>query len=330
MPLSDIELRLIDGWQRAFPLLPAPYDEIARRLGATEPEVLGLLSDLQASGVLSRIGAVVRPNTVGASTLAAMSVPAVRLEEVADLVSAEPGVNHNYEREHDFNLWFVVTGPDRSAVRQTLGRLARRTGYTPLNLPLERPYFIDLGFAIGTGHRQCEPGPGPTRAADHADRRFLAGFEDGLTLEHRPYRTVGARLGMDEATVLARLSGLIGDGIVSRFGLVVRHRELGYSANAMVVWNIADDIVDAVGERFAAQPFVTLCYRRPRRPPRWPYNLFCMVHGRERAVVLDQIEQLADLVTEEQVRPEVLFSRRRFKQRGARYEPATDGGYAAR
>lgn len=323
MAASSSEIRLIDRWQRDFPLVPRPYREMAAINELTEDEVLEALSDLGDRGILSRVGAVVRPNTVGVSTLAAMRVPPERLEEVAHIVSADPGVNHNYEREHDYNLWFVASGAHKSSLCTTLLRLGHQTGCPPLDLPLERAYHIDLGFSVSkdVADRPAR-NAAPSRAASSDDRRFLAAFDEGLPLVARPYRAVGRGLGLDETQVIERLAGLIDDGIVSRFGLVVRHRELGYRANGMVVWDVADDAVDAVGERFAQHPFVTLCYRRPRRLPRWPYNLFCMIHGRERGTVLTQVKALRERAGIDVRDHSVLFSRRRFKQRGVRLSAA--------
>jgi siroheme decarboxylase len=159
---------------------------------------------------------------------------------------------------------------------------------------------------------------------DAMDRRLLSAIEDGLPLVPQPYAAVARRLGLGEADVLARLRRLRADGIVSRFGLVVRHHELGYRANAMAVWNVPDADVDDTGRRLAAYDFVTLCYRRPRRLPNWPFNLFCMVHGRDRDTVCEQIARLIAEQSLESLPHEVLFSRRRFKQRGARYFMKTD------
>jgi len=146
--MDQVEHRLLNDYQRDFPLEPRPYARIADELGLCEDEVLARLADLQARGTLSRIGAVVRPNTVGASTLAAMAVPAERLEVVAALVSAQPEVNHNYEREHAFNLWFVVAAADQTAVQATLESIAAETGLPVLDLPLQTAYHIDLGFDL--------------------------------------------------------------------------------------------------------------------------------------------------------------------------------------
>lgn len=106
------------------------------------------------------------------------------------------------------------------------------------------------------------------------DRELLAEIEGGLPLVRDPYAEIGRRIGLSEADVIDRLRALVDRGVIKRFGLVVRHRELGYLANAMVVWDVPDDLVQTIGQRAGTYPFVTLCYRRPRRLPRWPYNLF--------------------------------------------------------
>ncbi len=151
------------------------------------------------------------------------------------------------------------------------------------------------------------------------DRRLILAVQDGLPLVPRPFAVVAAAAQCAENDAIARLSQLAEAGVIKRFGLVVRHHELGYDANAMTVWDIPDDRVDAVGARMAEFPHVTLCYRRPRRPPQWRYNLFAMVHGRDRAVVERQVAEMAASLGLTEMPREVLFSRRRFKQRGARY-----------
>jgi siroheme decarboxylase len=324
MQLSSLQLRLIEGWQRDFPLLPRPYKAIGSALGASENEVISALRDLKERRALSRVGAAVRPNSAGASTLAAMTVPEHDLARVAGIVSSEAGVNHNYEREHDFNLWFVVTGRDRASVADTISRLRRASGYGVLNLPLEKPYYIDLGFSLN-GNDAVRPKRRSAAAyagvLSTAEWRLLCALEDGLPLSPTPYTLLSKLAGWEETEAMAALSRLCEGRVISRFGLIVRHRVLGYNANAMVVWDIPDDEADGAGERFASQSFVTLCYKRPRRLPDWPYNLFCMIHGRERGWVLERVEELKELAAPA-VRSAVLFRNRCFKQRGARLSMA--------
>jgi DNA-binding Lrp family transcriptional regulator len=156
------------------------------------------------------------------------------------------------------------------------------------------------------------------------ERLLLAAIEDGLPLDSRPYARVAAQIGSTEAAVIETIGSLRARGVISRFGVIVRHHELGYCANAMTVWDVPDAIVSETGHRIAEIEGVTLCYRRPRVLPDWPYNLFAMVHGRDRQAV----KALVDLISEETGLADapraILFSRRRFKQRGARYSAAKD------
>lgn len=155
-----------------------------------------------------------------------------------------------------------------------------------------------------------------------SDRALLAALAEGLPLSERPYADLGAALGLDEATVLARLAALQEGGVIRRFGVVVRHRPLGFTANAMVVWDIPEAQVAEAGRRLATAPEVRLCYRRPRRPGRWPYTLFCMVHGRDRDTVTAQVAALARRLDLDGYEHRILFSSRCFKQCGARYGKA--------
>jgi len=143
---KSLSRRLIGRYQRDLPLTPQPFAEMARACGSTEREVLDLLEELDADGTLSRVGAVIPPGVLGVSTLAALSVPERDLSDVAALVSSYPEVNHNYEREHALNLWFVAAAADRAALDRVLDDIRRRTGLAVIELPLERAYHVDLGF----------------------------------------------------------------------------------------------------------------------------------------------------------------------------------------
>lgn len=322
--MNDVQTRLLNEFQRCFPLEPEPFRVIAARLGVAEPEILGLLARCQAEGRVSRVGVVFRPNVVGVSTLAALQVPEPDLPAVAGLVSGLPEVNHNYEREHRFNLWFVVAAPDAERLREALGAIETRTGLQPLVLPLLREYHIDLGFDMRHGagaHLRAahQPGSAVETLPGEDEPALVAAVQSGFPLVSRPFAEIGARAGMSEDGVIARLRAWVESGVARRIGIVVRHHELGYRANAMVVWDVPDGGVDQAGRCVARQPFVTLCYRRPRRLPDWRHNLFCMIHGRDRDTVLRHVEILRQLCALGERPHEVLFSRQRFKQTGARY-----------
>ncbi len=150
-------------------------------------------------------------------------------------------------------------------------------------------------------------------------RKLLMAMQEGLPISSRPYREIGERIGMSEEETIRCLGDYLNRGLIKRLGVVVRHHELGFCDNAMVVWDVPDERVDEVGEWLGKQHGVTLAYRRPRRPPHWPYNLFCMIHGRDRDAVRRRIDALTLSHILAGLHHAVLFSRRRFKQRGARY-----------
>lgn len=154
--------------------------------------------------------------------------------------------------------------------------------------------------------------------SDPRDLALIAALRDGLPLCARPYAALGAPLGMSETEVLCRLRDLRDSGVMRRFGAIVRHHEAGYAANAMVVFAPPAEEVSALGRRLAEAPEVTLCYRRTPAPG-WPFTLYCMIHGRSRAVVLDQIEALRRRHGLLDLPHRVLFSCRRFKQTAGLY-----------
>lgn len=149
--------------------------------------------------------------------------------------------------------------------------------------------------------------------------RLRQHLEKGLPITARPYRDLAEQCGLTEQQVMDAVREWQITGLIKRTGLVVRHRTLGYNANAMVVWDVPDDQVSSLGKRLACAPFVTLCYQRPRRLPDWPYNLFCMIHGTSRERVLQQLDGLVADHGLADTRRAVLFSPKAYLQRGGRY-----------
>ncbi len=319
----NIEQRLLNDYQHNFPLVPAPYQHIARELKTDSKTVLDLLDELNSRGKVSRVGPVFKPNTLGASTLAAMSVPEDQLEKVATLVSDFPEVNHNYEREHDLNLWFVAVAADQNKLDAVIDDIQSRSGYEVMSLPLLKEYHIDLGFSMNPGSRKKTAQTNKLQIQDDfdhtKDEQLIAAIQAGLPLTERPYFAIGEQLGLTEQTVIQKISDLQTVGIIRRMGVVVRHHELGYRANAMLVWDVPDDLVDELGKQLSAEDEVTLCYQRPRIKPRWPYNLFSMIHGKSRDEVMDCIEHLVEKLALDNTPYEILFSVKRYKQCGAKY-----------
>lgn len=327
--------RLLNDWQRDLPLVSRPFARLGEFVGLDEDAVLAAYRRFLDEGLISRVGAVFAPRRLGASALAALCAPPDRLEEVAARISREPAINHNYQREHAFNLWFVVTAASAEHLRKVVRGIEADTGCTVIVLPLEEEFHIDLGFDLANdkGGTRCKAGSrrGSDARLDAApvaemacaipalERELITALQGGLPLVPAPFAELGARAGLSEGMTLELIERWLADGLIRRFGAVVRHHELGLDSNAMCVWDVPDDIVSALGRQLAGEAAVTLCYRRSRALPGWPYNLFCMIHGSARDEVLSARDDLAARLGLDAFPHDVLFSCRRFKQTGACY-----------
>ncbi len=325
--LDEIDRELVDAYQHDFPLTAAPFAAIGKDLGIPPSEVVARYRRLMRDGFVTRIGVVLAPNSLGASTLAAMTVPQDSMDRIAEQVSAEPAVSHNYVRESDHpghpNLWFVATACDEASLNMALTRIATATRLPVRDLRLLEAFHLDLGFALapdGNERKRVIQGV-DLSAIEPLDRPLAAAIEDGLPLVARPFLEIGQGIGLTEARVIDRLEALKRAHVVRRLGVIVRHRKLGYRANAMCVWNVApDERASELGRRLAREEGVTLCYRR-KRAFDWPFNLYCMVHARSREEAHRVIERLNAMIGSASEDHAVLFSTRCFKQTGARLSP---------
>ena len=324
--MDTCERRLLNEFQRDFPLVERPFAALGKRLATTESWVLSTLARHLEEGSVSRVGAVFRPGAIGVSTLAAMTVPEARLPAVAQFVSTHPEVNHNYEREHALNLWFVAAAEDGGKLGRLLAAIEDETGLRVIVLPLLADYYIDLGFDLDGA---AKPAAGNAAGAvaraviSGRDRALIACLQDGLPLMTRPFEALAQRAGWlgagGEREAIVRIADWLDAGIIKRFGIIVRHWALGFRANAMCVWDVPAPDADRLGHALAAEPDVTLCYLRARAGAVWRYNLFCMLHGRDRVEVETQLAMLTARHGLAAYPHAVLFSRRAFKQCGARY-----------
>jgi len=348
LQLSTLQQAIINNFQKEFPLCAHPYEAIAQLLDSSEQEILLAVEDLNEQGVLSRVGPVFDHNKAGASTLAAIAVPPKKLDKIAGIVNQFEQVNHNYAREayskeQKYNLWFVVTANNPMALAETLQEIELLTGLPILVLPMEASYHIDLGFKINFAKHKLNPVEKrsinkikrPAITADNTEylnqvqKDLLLGvLEEGLPATAQPFDEIAKNLNVIPSQVIKQITQWQHNGLIRRFGLVVKHRKLGFNANAMVVWNIPDEFVDIIAGQLSTFDEVSLCYRRPRRLPDWNYNLFCMIHGTDRDVVLAQIAKITQQIVRENshlwhsakdLQQEILFSTKAYKQHGARY-----------
>ena len=324
---ADIDLqdaRLIDRLQRSVPLTERPFADLAAELGLTEAVVIERLSHLLGAGVLTRLGPLYQIERAGGQfILAALQVPQQRYAEVTAQVNALPEVAHNYRREHALNMWFVVAAETPAVAWATCDQIEAATGLPVHAFPKEREYFVGLYLPLLD---RPDPAPPAAQAAPAAtalvltefDRALIAATQSGLPLVPRPYDAVAAMLGSSSAAVRERLAALLAAGVVRRIAAVPNHYRLGYTANGMSVWDVDDAEVDRLGELLGSQPGVSHCYRRPRKPGVWRYNLFAMLHGHSREQVLAQAEQVAALHGPACRAHDVLFSSAILKKTGLR------------
>ncbi|QGX98365.1 Lrp/AsnC family transcriptional regulator [Roseovarius faecimaris] len=318
MELDNLDWRLMNDWQRALPLVPHPFRIIGETLNTTEEDILLRLKSLLASGSISRVGATCRPNTLAASTLAAVAAPPERIEEVAAIITGIEGVNHSYQRENEWNIWFVATGPTRDFVDAALDEVARKTGLKVLDLRLVRPFNVDLGFALDGTSTMPPPVPvDETVPLEEGDRALMQALSEGMALVTRPFAALGEQLGRSEGDILDRVRALAQSGVLSRIGLIVRHRPLGWRSNAMCVFDVPADEIEEKGRALTQVQGVTLCYERRPAPGDWPYTLYCMIHGRSRSEALDVLSLARVRAQLTGYDYKVLFSTRCFKQTGA-------------
>ena len=157
-----------------------------------------------------------------------------------------------------------------------------------------------------------------TQKLDATDRKLILVTQAGLPLTPCPYHDIAAATGLAPREVMDRLARMLASGVIRRIGAVPNHYAIGYRANAMSVWNIPDHFISAAGKQIGALDFVTHCYHRPRRPPLWPYNLFAMVHGQDRAEIQEKIAHIAALLGDSCQGHALLYSTRILKKTGLR------------
>ncbi len=330
--LNDLSQALLNQYQKNFPVSSNPYDLIAKDLECSEPEVLSHLLTLKDKGIITRIGPVFDHKRAGSSLLAAVSVPENKKKIIADIISQYEEVNHNYGREHKYNLWFVVTAPSQSHLDKVLDEIELNISYPILRLPMIKAYHIDLGFNLNNRidkNKLSETKIPPTKLPlinvhellpSNQQQELRVLIQDGLPITRSPYLRLANMLGLqDESIVMTTIQHWLNTGLIKRLGLVSNHHRLGFTSNAMVVWDLPEEHIDRIGKIFKDSGLVSLCYQRKRELPHWPYNLYCMIHSRDRNTVLRNIEQLKNMINIKSIENDVLFSNHQYKQKGGMY-----------
>ncbi len=301
-------LRLI---QEAFPLTSRPFDEIGATVGLSEHEVIDLLKDLKQRNLLKEIRGIFDARFLGFhSALVAFEVEDRRLDDTVAIVNAHPGVSHNYGREHWLNLWFTLAIPQALSLQRHVERLAELSHclrffcFRGLRTFKRRVRFSVDGDDTGVSADapalpdSVEEMPPNVRVdtyvelPDETQRGIMARLQNDLPLISQPFLEIAQAFGLSEAQVFNFLAYLKHSGKMPRFAGILRHRQIGYVANAMAVWQIPTDRILPFAEQAAALPEVSHCYERVIFPE-WPYNLYTMIHGTSRGETERIIQELA-------------------------------------
>jgi DNA-binding Lrp family transcriptional regulator len=322
--MDELERRFINRYQGGFPLEEHPFENLAAALDSDPQTLIERIRCLLEDGTLSRFGPLFDAASMGgALTLAALCVPPARFDEVAEQVNSLPEVAHNYQREHELNMWFVIAAESTALLQRAIERIEQTVNLPVYNFPKQQTFYLGLWILVDeTGKVRTQPVPGPLKQGgmiiDELDRGIVRASQQGLPLQAAPYTEIAALCGCDTATVLGRMRRMLDCGVIRRIGAVPNHYRLGLAANGMSVWDVDDERLQELGARVGRLDFVSHCYARPRHLPRWPYNLFAMVHGHDRDEVGTHVGEIADLLGRASRVHEVLFSTRILKKTGLR------------
>ncbi len=306
MDATELDAELLNAVQWSFPLDAAPYSTLAERLGVTEAVVIAKLRDAKDAGVLRQLSAIFDTRALGySSALIAAKVDPERIDDAAAIISEHPGVSHNYKRNHAYNLWYTLAVPPGEDFDAHLALLHETSGsLVTRHLPTLTLYKIGVKLDM-TGQTAADA-KAEVLAHERPERRpdmqapdlspleveIIRLAQEDLPLEPRPFTTQAAKLGITESELLAALQSFADRKLMRRFAAVMNHRNAGFKANAMGVWAVPEDQLDAIGPQMAGFSAVSHCYRRPTYDD-WPYTVFTMVHGRSARDCEATIEAIA-------------------------------------
>jgi DNA-binding Lrp family transcriptional regulator len=288
--LSEFDRRLLDQLQREVPLSNRPYLEIAERLGASEEKVVERVKALSgpSPAPIRQISAIFDSKKLGyQSCLVASKVEPAFIRGAADVISRHPGVSHNYQREHEYNLWFTLAVPPDSilGLERTIECLRTSSGAEKMRLmPALKLYKIGVKFDLGIDAVDEARAPRqetPELSLGDQDKQMIRVLQQHLPVKAKPFDDWASEADVRVDQLLSAAKRYQNAGVMRRFSAVLRHREIGVSANAMGVWVVPPEQQEEFGQLAAQHSAVSHCYLRPTYPD-WPYSVFTMVHGKTR------------------------------------------------
>ncbi|MFH0939001.1 MAG: Lrp/AsnC family transcriptional regulator [Planctomycetota bacterium] len=293
MQLDEKSRLLLNLLQDEIPLVARPYKILGDKIGLSEDEIVARIGELKTSQLLRQISAIFNTHNLGyQSSLVACKAPPDKIDQVAATLNLHPGISHNYARNHEFNLWFTIAVPEQACLQTHLDVLLKESGACSLRpMPTLRLFKIGMKLDMTEGRAQKpssdEETPSYANAPSIAekfpltekDRLFVLALQDDMETRPDPFAPIARRLNVTLSELFDWCRQAITCGRLRRIAGIVRHRQAGFSANGMGVWQTPPERIEEVGQLFARQSVITHCYQRPTYPD-WPYNLFTMIHGK--------------------------------------------------
>ena len=323
--IDPLDKQLLNEIQWTFPLSSRPYLEIATKHGLTEDDVMKRISLMKRIGLIRQINAIFDTRKLGyKSALVAFAVKKDRLDSVALQVNKHPGVSHNYERDHEFNMWFTLAVPADGDLKRDLEIMASLEGVIKFRLlPTLKLYKIGVKLDMVNSDPNKITPDDKVKKMDlkkfeltSRDKEFIRELQKDLEVTPRPFDTLAKNLGITVDELFKKAIEYETMGVMRRFAAILRHRDAGFAANGMIVWVVPEDKIDEVGYKLASFPQVSHCYRRPVYPD-WPFNLFSMIHARTIEAAKKIAIELSNFVGINEYK--ILFSSREFKKERVKY-----------
>ena len=318
--MDKLDKELLNEIQWTFPLVTRPFDAIAKKFDTTPEIIKEHLNNLKKVGILRQLSAIFDTRKLGyTSSLVAMEIEHDKLEYVASQINRHPGVSHNYEREHQFNLWFTLAVPPGADLKTEVDRFNVLKGIKKVRmLPTIQLFKIGVKLDM-VDEKKHEIAPTEEKKIiknvkfepTEEDKNFIRELQKDMEIIDEPFVKAANNLGITENELFEKMKYYEEIGVMRRFAAILRHRKIGFTANGMIVWKVPEGRISEVGEKLGAFPQVSHCYERPTYPD-WPYNVFSMIHCKTH----DEAHEVAKTIQKQIQVPEyqILFSSREFKK----------------
>ncbi|MER5174289.1 MAG: Lrp/AsnC family transcriptional regulator [Candidatus Nitrosocosmicus sp.] len=323
--LDNTDKQILNDIQWTFPLVDRPFLELVKKYHISEEEIIQRIKNLKEIGIIRQISAIFDTRKLGyKSALVAFAVDKNKIDDVANEINKHPGVSHNYERNHEYNIWFTLAVAPDGDMKVDLDKMASLDGVLKYRvLPTLKMYKIGVKLDMVNDDPE-KPNPSDevknletkSEKISEIDREYIRQLQKDIEIIKEPFKTITENLGISSSELFNKIKEYESIGIMRRFAAILRHRQAGFTANGMIVWKVPDEIVDEKGIKIASFPQVSHCYRRPVYPD-WEFNLFSMIHARTIEAAEKIAKEISTVIGIENYR--ILFSSREFKKERVKY-----------